>query len=159
MSAGPYGSIKLGLAGYENARLEQSGAIQGADFLGNYFLSMSGGYSWNFFRLEAEGAFRFYDAENIDVDVVSSSSSDIGSESFTLMANGYIDFKFLPVYPYIMGGVGVAVVDIEGFAIDPSIPGMMWMLPLLINSEGESVYRPSMVLILFLSTGIHGQTT
>lgn len=121
MSDGPYASIKFGIAGYENARLEQAGTIQGADFLGNYFLSMSGGYSWNFFRLEAEGAFRFYDAENIDVDIVSSSSNDISSESFTLMANGYIDFKFLPVpvYPYVMGGVGVAVVDIEGFALGP----------------------------------------
>lgn len=114
---GPYLSAKLGIAGYENARLEQSGTIQGADFLGNYFTSVAGGYSWNFFRVELEGAFRYYDAENLDVEVVSSSSSDISSESFTFMANGYIDFKFFPVYPYIMGGVGVAVVDIEGFAL------------------------------------------
>lgn len=45
LSEGLYRSLKIGLAGYENARLEQSNNIQGADFLGNYFLSLSGGYS------------------------------------------------------------------------------------------------------------------
>ena len=119
IESGPYASVKLGIAGFENARLEQSGSIQGADFLGNYFLSMAGGYSWKFFRVEVEGAFRFYDTENMDIGGVSSSSSDINSESLTLMANGYIDFKFLPIYPYVMGGVGVAVVDIRGFFIGP----------------------------------------
>lgn len=117
MIGGPFTSIKFGIAGYENARLEQSGAIQGADFLSNYFLSVAGGYSWHFFRVEIEGAFRFFDAENADIDLYSTSSSDINSESLTFMANGYIDFKFLPIYPYIMGGVGVALVDIRGFSI------------------------------------------
>ena len=116
---GPYVAIKFGLAGYENARLEQGGFIQGADFLGNFFTSVGGGYSWNFFRVELEGAFRYYDVENLNVEAVSSSSSDINSESFTFMANGYLDFKFLPIYPYVMGGVGVAVVDIRGFFIGP----------------------------------------
>jgi len=119
VESGPYVSAKFGIAGYENARLEQSGSIQGADFLGNYFTSVAGGCSWNFFRVEVEGAFHYYDTENMDIGGVSSSSSDINGESLTLMANGYIDFKFLPVYPYVMGGVGVAVVDIRGFVLGP----------------------------------------